>query len=47
MRLSLGGFEEAKSEVLHVAEVYEGIGAMEDVECFKATLRKIEDKMKP
>ena len=41
-----GRFEEAKSEVLRAAEVYEGIGAAEDVECCKTILRNIEKKMK-
>ena len=41
-----GQFEEAKSEVLRATAVYEGIGAMGDVEDCKDLLRDIEDGMR-
>ena len=40
-----GRFEEAKSEVLRAAEVYEGIGDTKDVEDCKNLLRDIEEEM--
>ena len=39
-------FEEAKSEALCAADVYEGIGATRDVEGCNVILRNIEEKMK-
>ena len=39
-------FEEAKSEALGAADVYEGIGATKGVEDCKSILRDIEEKMK-
>ena len=40
-----GRFEEAKSEVLRAAEVYEGIGDTKDVEDCKNLLRDIKEEM--
>ena len=39
-------FQEAKSEALGAAEIYEGIGATKDVENCKTILRNIEEEMK-
>ena len=39
-------FEEAKSEALCAADVYEGIGTTRDVEGCSVILRNIEEKMK-
>ena len=39
-------FEEATSEALRAADVYEGIGAMKRVEYCRTLLRKIEEEMK-
>ena len=40
-------FEEAKSEALRAADVFEGIGATKDVEECKNCLRDIEERTKP
>ena len=39
-------FEEAKSEALLAADIYEGIGTTKDVEDCRTILRDIEEKMK-
>jgi len=41
-----GRFEEAKSEALRAADVYERLGAAEALECCRSVLRKIEEEMK-
>ena len=41
-----GKLEEAKSEALRAADVYEGIGNTKDAEDCKTLLRKIEKEMK-
>ncbi|KAF9649027.1 hypothetical protein BDM02DRAFT_3186656 [Thelephora ganbajun] len=41
-----GRFEEAKSEVLRAADVYERFGAVKDLEGCRALLRDIEEEMK-